>query len=211
MSRRTLGVRCHARCAPSFRRPDKNHDNALNRVLYTYDDLSRSDASLPTSLVSSITYVMRCRRYVMTMTRRTRRTIGGIAVTVSMPHRFPYGLLLLFFLSSLYFLFIFFFASRTHRHRRSYRSIVIVAPGFYEAHCISIGPRGLVVAAVAVILKATTGRFAIAKRGPTLAILRRQLFGLPTAIPLARGAAQRCFFLARLYDGLRKRGNGAVA
>lgn len=71
----------------------------MNRVLYTYDDLSRSDASLPTSLVSSITYVMRCRRYVMTMTRQTRRIIGGIAVTVSIPHRFPYGSLLLFSLS----------------------------------------------------------------------------------------------------------------
>lgn len=77
---------------------------------------------------------MRCRRYVMTMTRQTRRAIGGIAVTVS-PHRFPYGSLLLPFFFSLSF----FFSSHAHRHRRSYRSIVIVAPGFYEAHCIPIG------------------------------------------------------------------------
>ncbi|KAL0133243.1 hypothetical protein PUN28_000785 [Cardiocondyla obscurior] len=47
---------------------------------------------------------MQCRRYVMTMTRQTRRTIGGITVTVSMPHRFPYG--------SLFLSFFFFFASR---------------------------------------------------------------------------------------------------
>jgi len=136
MSRWMLGVRCHARYAPSFRRPDKNRDNALNRVLYTYDDLSRSDASLPTSLVSSITYVKRCRRYVMTMTRQTRRTIEGIAVTVSMPHRFPYGSLLLF---------SFFFFSRYARTvivDLTDRSLLL-RHGFYEARCISIA-RGLV-------------------------------------------------------------------
>lgn len=42
-----------------------------------------------------------------------------------------------------FFSFSFFFASRTHRHRRSYRSIVIVASDFYEAHCIPIA-RGLI-------------------------------------------------------------------
>lgn len=163
----------------------------MNRVLYTYDDLSRSDASLPTSLVSSITYVMRCRRYVMTMTRQTRRTIGGIAVTVSIPHRFPYGSLLLFSLS-LFFL----------RHARTVivdltdRSLLLrrisTKPTVYPSREAS--------SAVAVILKATTvrDRSVVHACYPSTSAIRTS-----TAI-FARGASQRCIFLARVVRRIKE-------
>lgn len=102
--------------------------------------------------------------------------------------------------SLLFFCFSFFsFSSHAHRHRRSYRSIVIVAPGFYEAHCIPIGP--LAVGGSRVILKATT----VSDRGPrSLSLGGVKLPGLlPLHSPAVR--TQRCIFLARFYDGLRKR------
>lgn len=70
----------------------------------------------------------------------------------------PFPLWLVTSSSSLFFFFsfLFFFPSYTHRHRRSYRSIVIVAPGFYEAHCVTVA-RDLV-GGIAGILKATTVR-----------------------------------------------------
>lgn len=71
--------------------------------------------------------MMRCRRYVMTMTRE--KTVGGIAVTVSMPHRFPYGSILF---------------SVTHAPSLSILSIDrYCCTEFYEAHCVLIA-RGLV-------------------------------------------------------------------
>lgn len=47
MNRRTLGRALSRALAFPFRPPDKNRDNALNRVLYSATDLSRG-ATLPT-------------------------------------------------------------------------------------------------------------------------------------------------------------------
>jgi len=154
--------------------------------IHTCDDLSHSNASLPTSLVSSITYVMRCRRYVMMMTWQTRRIIEGIVVTVSMPHRFLYGSLLF----SLFFCI-------THAPSSSILPIdrYCCAESFYEVRCIPITRETLSV--VAVILKAT-----VHEPWSTLDIF--QLFGfLSLHLPAVQYKDE--FFFASLYDGLRKR------
>lgn len=128
MSRRTLGVRCHARCAPSFRWPDKNRDNALNRVLYTYDDLSFGRFA---SDESCFKYNIRDAMPSICYDDDSANEKNHWGNRRNCIDAAPF---------SLWLVTSFFFASHTHRHRRSHRSIVIVAPGFY---CILIA-RGLV-------------------------------------------------------------------
>lgn len=124
-----------ARCAlsralaPSFRRLDKNRDNASNRVLrstMTYrSELFASDESC---FKYNIRDAMPSICYDDDL-REREKTVGGIAVTVSMPHRFPYGSILF---------------SVTHAPSSSILSIDrYCCIEFYEAHCVLIA-RGLI-------------------------------------------------------------------
>jgi len=91
--------------------------------------------------------------------------------------------------------FSFFFVSRTHRHRRSYRLIVIVVPGVSTK--FAVYPSRETLSVVAVILKAT-----VHEPWSTLDIF--QLFGfLSLHLPAVQYKDE--FFFASLYDGLRKR------
>lgn len=162
MTRRVLS---RALCSLISNRPIKIGDNALNRVLYTHDDLSRF-ASDESCFEYNIRDAMPSICYDDDSAneknhRGNRRNCIDAA---------PFSLWLVtsfFFVS---FLFSF-FPSRTHRHRRSYRSIVIVAPGVSTKSTVyPSDTRGLVGGSRDIESDDSP-------RGSPLAILQRQLFG----------------------------------
>lgn len=91
------------------------------------------------------------------------------------------------------FFFLSFFFSVTHASSSSILQI--------DRYCCARVSTKPISSAVAVILKATT----VSDRGPRSLSLRVSYSDSLPLHPFVRGATQRCIFLARLYDGLRKR------
>lgn len=124
LSRRS---RCHA-VSLTLRRPDKNHARSLNCVLYAATTRRGRLASGESCFKYNIRDAMPSICYDDDSANE-RETVGGIIVTVSMPHRFPYGprALPLSFPSFFFYSVRSFVRHASHRHRRSAdRSVLLL-------------------------------------------------------------------------------------